>query len=288
MVISFTMRFFSGQPITLHVFSGFLVRGVFFHGLRLVDEKTATHVHEQRTLSPYSVSPILNERGVGIFRGTIYPGTSFYFRVTALDEHVGDVFGKFLFAGEVPEIKLNSVSVSLQEVAVETWSPGKPAFPGEFKRFVVDFRSPTYFRNTQKGNGLLESLLPRRLRKKRRPMYRYVIVPDPYLFFRNLARLYRRFGHGNFRYKSFSEWLLEGGVALETFSRLRAYKVYDDRGRWSRGFVGRAVFDIPHELYDERMAKICFELLNFARFSNVGGNRTAGFGVVSYRFSSSG
>lgn len=281
--MSYTLRFLAGQPIEMQFFSGFLVRGIFFHGLRLVDEGFATDVHEQRTLSPYSVSPVMDERGRGVFRGFINPGTSFKFRISALDDRVGDVFGKYLFGYGVPEIRLNGVSVSLQEVMVETWSRERMVFPDDFKRFVVVFRSPTFFRNTQKGSGLLELLLPRRFRRKRKPVYRYVIVPDPYLFFRNLARLYRRFGPGNFRYKSFTEWLLEGGVALETYSGLRVFKVFDDRGRWSRGFVGKAVFSIPKELYDERMAKLCFELLNFSRFSNVGGNRTAGFGVVEYR-----
>ncbi|MEM2000608.1 MAG: CRISPR system precrRNA processing endoribonuclease RAMP protein Cas6 [Candidatus Caldarchaeum sp.] len=265
-------------------FSGYAVRGVFFHALKSVDPEFATKVHEQRLLSPYSVSPIETVRGRSFFYGVINPGVPFQFRINALDDKVADVFGRFLLSGEVPRIVVGGVEVSLNEVSVVNWARDTHDRDEESSRFEVVFQSPTFFRSTQKGVGFFRSLLPRRLRPKVRPVYRYVIVPDPYLFFRNLARLYRQFGYGNFRYKSFSEWLLEGGVALETYSRLRAYKVYESNGRWSRGFVGRAVFSIPSDLYDGKMARISSSLLRFSFFSNVGGNRTAGFGVVSHRF----
>ncbi|MEM0383589.1 MAG: CRISPR system precrRNA processing endoribonuclease RAMP protein Cas6 [Candidatus Caldarchaeum sp.] len=284
MVVSYCLRMVSLRPLEVKFFSGYAVRGVFFHALKSVDPEFATRVHEQRFLSPYSVSPIETVKGRSFFYGVINPGVPFQFRITALNDRVAEVFGRFLLSGEVPRIVVCGVDVSLNEVSVVNWDRETSDGGVDASRFEVVFQSPTYFRSTQKGAGLLGSLLPRRLRPRVRPVYRYVIVPDPYLFFRSLARLFRQFGHGNFRYRSFSDWLLEGGVALETYRGLRAYKVYESNGRWSRGFVGRAVFSIPSDLYDVRMARICSSLLRFSFFSNVGGNRTAGFGVVSHRF----
>jgi CRISPR/Cas system endoribonuclease Cas6 (RAMP superfamily) len=71
-------------------------------------------------------------------------------------------------------------------------------------------------------------------------------------------------------------------VALETYYDLRVVKIWTNNRRWWRGFIGRAVFAIPKDLYDLKMAKLTHTLLEFARYSNAGGNRTAGFGVVDY------
>jgi CRISPR/Cas system endoribonuclease Cas6 (RAMP superfamily) len=77
--------------------------------------------------------------------------------------------------------------------------------------------------------------------------------------------------------------LLEGGIAIETFSDLRVHKVFDAKGRWARGFTGKAVYAMLGDTFDRKFAELTLRLLEFARFSNVGGNRTAGFGVIDYR-----
>ncbi|MCX8201386.1 MAG: CRISPR system precrRNA processing endoribonuclease RAMP protein Cas6 [Candidatus Caldarchaeum sp.] len=287
MVVSFLFRAVSPNPIEMDVFSGFYVRGIFFSLLKSVDPELATAVHEERTLSPYSTSPLENTQGRKIFYGTVPPGSFFQFRITTLRNSVSDALARCLTGGSPPSIQVNGVHARVSEVYVEHYDGGEHRVLGEPCRYDVVFRTPTFFRNTQKGPNVLQLLLPRRLRRKVKPVYRYVIVPDPYHFFRNLARLYRQFCKPNFPYRSYSEWLLEGGVALETYDSLKVYKVYDSDGTWSRGFVGRAVFSVPKDLYDGRMAKITGELLEFARFSNVGGNRTAGFGVIDYRVADS-
>lgn len=283
MVTAYVLRLVSAQPVPLDFFSGFAVRGLFFRFLKSFDSMLADEVHDARTLSPYSVSPVETLAGRGIFYGVIQPGFVFQMRMNALNGVVGDALMKSLLSVDASRLELNGVEVWMREVAVKNWAPLEKVDVYEGVRFSVRFRSPTFFRSTQKGPTFLMKLLPRRLRKPVRPVYRYMILPDPYLFFRTLARLYRQFGEPSFPYKSYSEWLLEGGVALETYSRLRVSKVYDDRGRWSRGFMGHVVFTIPRDLFDRRMASITVNLLEFAKFSNVGGNRTAGFGVVDYR-----
>lgn len=277
------MRVVGSGQIPLNVFSGFVVRGVFFRFLKKFDASFTTAIHEGRTLSPYSVSPIETLEGRGIFRGEIRPGFVFQMRMTALADSVAEALKGCLLTAQSPMVEVNGVETHVAGIHVKHWSPVEKFETFENMKFEVEFRSPTYFRNTQKWPSIFLKLIPRGLRKPVRPIYRYVVLPDPYLLLRNLARLYRQFGDPNFRYKSFSEWLLEGGVALEDFRNLRCYKFYDDQGRWSRGFTGRVVFTVPKDLYDRRMAKVVLNLLEFAGFSNVGGNRTAGFGVVKYR-----
>ncbi|MEM4302634.1 MAG: CRISPR system precrRNA processing endoribonuclease RAMP protein Cas6 [Candidatus Caldarchaeum sp.] len=249
-----------------------------------MDPEVATAIHDERTLSPYSTSPLETVDSQEIFYGVVNPGVVVRFRITALRNSLADMLSRFFVGPSSPVVRLRDVSVRVAEVAVESFDQTQLNVCEE-SRYEVLFRTPTFFRNTQKELGIIR-LLPRRLRRLSRPVkpvYRYVILPDPYLFFRNLARLYRQFCSPNFPYKSYCEWLLDGGVALETYRNLQVYKIYDSDSRWYRGFVGRAVFTVPKDLYDKKMARITRQLLEFSRFSNVGGNRTAGFGVVHYR-----
>jgi len=271
------------NPINLKNFSGIVVRGIFFKILNSINPRLATKIHELRVLSPYSVSPLENTEHKSIFFDYIPGGSEFQFKIVTFDRDVSKAVQHYILGGRVPMIRLQNLTLPINTVTINSIEHDFcEKASGEATRFVVDFRSPTFFRNTQKGPGLLSLMIPKRFRKPIRPVYRYVIVPDPYHFFRGLARLYRQFCNPSFRYKSYCEWLLEGGVALETYHDLRVVKIWDDKRRWWRGFMGRAVFTIPKDLYDLKMAKLTHTLLEFARYSNAGGNRTAGFGVVDY------
>ncbi len=284
MIESYVFKTTTLNPINLNNFSGIVVRGIFFKILKSISPGLATKIHELHVLSPYSVSPLENTEHRGIFFDYIPGGSEFQFKIVTFDRDVSTAVQQFILGGTVPVIRLQDHTLPINTVTVNSVEHDfSEKASGNATRFVVDFRSPTFFRDTQKGLGLLALMIPRRFRRPVKPVYRYVIVPDPYHFFRGLARLYRQFCNPNFRYRSYCEWLLEGGVALETFYNLRVVKVWDSAGRWARGFMGRAVFAIPKDLYDQKMAKLTHTLLEFAQYSNVGGNRTAGFGVVEYR-----
>ncbi len=284
MIGSFLLKAVSSKPIGLRTFSGFIARGIFFRILKNFDSLLATRIHEMRTLSPFSLTP-LEAPSQHIFLYDFVPaGVEFQFRIVSFSQDITSALQRFVLGDSSPVIEVQGVQVPVREVSVSSFENNEfDKLDADVSRFVVDFVTPTFFRNTQKGPNLLSLLLPRRFRKPVKPVYRYVIVPDPYLFFRGLARLYRQFCNPNFRYKSYCEWLLEGGVALETYYGLRVLKIHENDFRWSRGFVGRAVFAIPRDLYDSRMAKLSHRLLEFGKLCNVGGNRTAGFGVINYR-----
>lgn len=283
MISSFLLKAVSSKPIGLGTFSGFIARGIFFRILKSIDSGLATRVHEMRTLSPFSLTPLEVPSHRAFLFDFVPAGVEFQFRIVSFSQNITSVLQRFVLGDGSPVIEVQGVQVPVREVSVSSVENSEfNKIDADVSRFVVDFVTPTFFRNTQKGPSLLSLFLPRRFRKPVKPVYRYVIVPDPYLFFRGLARLYRQLCNPNFRYRSYCEWLLEGGVALETYYGLKVLKVRENDVRWSRGFVGRAVFAIPRDLYDSRMAKLSHRLLEFAKFSNVGGNRTAGFGVINY------
>jgi len=289
LIDSYIFKAVTPFPISLNTYSGIAVRGIFFKILKTFNPSLATKIHERRVLSPYSVSPLENTGGGQILFNHIPSGVEFQFKIATFDKSISTTIQRFILGGEVPTIKLQGFTLPINTVFINSVEHDfSEKASDHVTHFMVDFRSPTFFRHTQKGPSLLALMIPKRFRRPVKPVYRYVIVPDPYHFFRGLARLYRLFSNHNFRYKSYCEWLLEGGVALETYYDLRVVKIWDGKGKWSRGFMGRAVFAIPKDLYDPKMAKLTHTLLEFARYSNVGGNRTAGFGVVEYRVLDSG
>jgi hypothetical protein len=58
--------------------------------------------------------------------------------------------------------------------------------------------------------------------------------------------------------------LLEGGIALETFSGLRVHKLFDAKGRWARGFTGKAVYAMPGDTFNRKFAELTLRLLEAA------------------------
>lgn len=62
---------------------------------------------------------------------------------------------------------------------------------------------------------------------------------------------------------------------------MRVYE-HPDTNKWAVGFVGTVRLSLSEDAYSRRYAKVVDALLRFAEYSNIGGNRTAGFGVVNY------
>jgi len=99
--------------------------------------------------------------------------------------------------------------------------------------------------------------------------------------FRSLARLYSAFiSEVPLEYR---EWLDRNGVAVSGL-KIETQKVMLKKRKWAVGFVGRVNFSLPEDIYDDRYAEITSRLLSFGEYSNVGGGRTSGLGVM--RFSS--
>ena len=115
--------------------------------------------------------------------------------------------------------------------------------------------------------------------------YRFLPLPDPVLLFRSLARLWRRFSNLDIGIKGFMNWVEMGGVAIYGYpSGIRTYKAYDHQtDKWSIGFLGSVYYNMPDDIFEPKMAKVAEALLKFGEYSNVGGGRTAGLGMVRYR-----
>lgn len=277
-----TFRMISEQGLRFQSFSGFAVRGVLFDFLRRVDEQLALRLHSEKAIASYSVTPVEVQQGQYssfIFNRFDKPAMV-QFRISVFEPGLMNVLTQAMLSSGSPSIRLVETNTVVTEVQVTQHSFEKileEARP--VRRFEVLFRTPCYFRRSVTTDS------PNPVLKNVRPPYRAVPLPEASLMFRNLARLWRRFSGMSLDYRDYVNWVDKGGVALAGFpSGIRTVRVYEHpkSNKWAMGFVGAVRFSIPGDMFTEKHARFTDALMRLAEYSNVGGNRTAGFGVVKY------
>ena len=282
-ITSLWFRVSVDRPVVFQSFSGFASRGIFFEVLRRCDEGLASLLHSVKGLAPYSTTPIFVNGGGGlrvVYR-VLNPSVA-CLRICLLDSKLANLFvdgvlseaeGGFsvrLVDGEFPLVGLDVRSVDFSEFL-------RGSEPVE--RFSILFRTPCFFRRPPvpfpSKRGVVRSGFVKR----------FYPLPIPELLFRNLVRLWRAFSGKAFNYEGFLEWVDAGGVALSGFPKgIRTIRVYEHptANKWAVGFIGPVRFHLPEDIYSKKYARIVDMLLKFAEYSNIGGNRTAGFGVINY------
>ncbi|MEM3523773.1 MAG: CRISPR system precrRNA processing endoribonuclease RAMP protein Cas6 [Thermoproteota archaeon] len=277
-----TFRLVTEQGLRFQSFSGFAVRGVLFGSLKRVDEQLTLRLHSQKAIAPYSVMPVEVLQGQYssfVFNGFGRPAM-IRFKITVFEPNLMNVLTQALLSSGLPSVRLVEVDTVVTEIQVNQISFEKILEEAKpVRRFEVLFRTPCYFRRsvvTDSSNPALKNV---------RLPYRAVPLPEVNLMFKNLARLWKRFSGMSLDYKDYISWVERGGVALAGFPRgIRTVRVYEHpkSNKWVMGFIGAVRFSIPGDMFTEKHARFTDALMRLAEYTNVGGNRTAGFGVVKY------
>ena len=111
--------------------------------------------------------------------------------------------------------------------------------------------------------------------------------PHPVAVFSNLLKLWNTFSPIKFDRRTFRDWV-DKSIAVSGYSLRRPIKPIDiGRGRAVSGFRGWCAYRFfPYKDYkgtmNENHLKLIHTLCRFGEFSNIGGNRTGGFGVIKY------
>jgi len=284
-ILSVTFRLTLSRPVEFQSFSGFTSRGIFYELVRLHDEEYAQALHSSKRLSPFSTWPLFSVRNGRLrFAYKRLEGPTAYARINVLDPGLSNVVIGVITSG-LSEIRCVKESLPIAEVSVEQVdfrdlvSRASPV-----KAFSVNFMTPCYFRATPRT---MSEVFPSKTRRAGDTgPYRFLPLPVPTLIFRSLVRIWRAFSDRPLSYKGFLEWVEAGGVAISGFPKgIRTIRVYEHptTNKWAVGFLGTVRFSIPEDTYSEKYAAIVDILLRFAEYSNVGGNRTAGFGVIKYK-----
>ena len=251
--------------------SGFHVRGLFYGLLKSADPQLASRIHDFRGLAPFSVSPILK----------LYPG-AYYLKMTSFMTRLTDALLEALKKSE--ELVIGGRRFLVTELTYSRIDTDKLLTEAEaYTRYELEFISPTCFRRPcpyipLHTLGIFARIMG--VMKQPKSTYRYYPLPDPILMLRNLKRQWEQYTGTTIRSKRFTRWLEEGGVALSGVNGIKTHRFTHRRRKiFAVGFTGKARISLPENTFRREEAKIVNALLKLGEKTQVGVNRTAGFGL---------
>jgi len=245
-------------------FSGPLVRAFFLSIIRDHNENIAQSLHNPTGIASYSIRPLSKiskehektyHNDLDLF---IQQGDRVRFSISFLSRELARGLGlplvDLLFKKR--EIKIGNgifeiSSAKLKRLEFEKLNTNK-------YRFFVRFRTPTFFRRM--GNPY------------------HSLLPSPRDFFLSIAKIWNSFSEKKFSLEDL-ENMINTKIGI-TSVNIRSSKVINlSNNRSLKGFTGTCVY----ETNEKEMGLIVSKLLSIARFTNVGGSRTLGFGVIDWK-----
>ncbi len=181
--------------------------------------------------------------------------------VTAFTEEVTSALSEAILSGVIRSRlgDFEVVRVEVEEV--------RPYRGDVVRKFSVKFRTPTFFRP---GGGVKGGV--------------FIPVPLPDRMLINLHRVWNRYlgpMEDEDEREEFHNWLKSWGIVISAL-KIKTLK-YEDEGDFKVGFVGWAHFSAnSHYERDDFLRKVD-ALMRLGEYVNVGGLRSKGFGVISYR-----
>jgi len=278
MISQVIMRLKSYEDVTVRpkVFIGQFSRAVFYTMLRSYREEVARVIHGRKEVpAPFSTKPpyIETSEGPQALYVKIPANTPFTLEFDILEEGLMNVFKQMLAEAAPSEITLGSSQCAITELSVRHVAEEELIKVKACRGFSIRFMTPTFFRIH----------IPRALRKTR--SVRVLPLPDPFHLFVNLYNLWNAYLKRKIK-PEYLEWLQQYPILVSRVRGLNTHHYYKDevRGAIMIGFTGTAYYTLAEDLYDEEMVTATNQLLRLAEYSNVGGNRTAGYGWVKVKY----
>jgi CRISPR-associated endoribonuclease Cas6 len=250
------------RPVILPLFTGHVARGLLLHIIRWVDPGASSALHELNVTKPYSVTPLEFKSKERTEKGYLVD-VDFPCRVwfRFLRDELFNNIPKYFSEKDRILVYDTIFRIASLNVKFESYEDLLRGVDKPVRAFRIYFKTPTYLKTL--GTD-----------------YHYMF-PDHLLVFPNLMRLWNSFSDcRSFSKEEFLEyrgWLLKNvGVSQH---EIRTRIAYMGR-RKATGFTGWATYEM--KTLDEWNRVTC-ALAKFAEYSNLGGNRTGGFGVVEYR-----
>ena len=258
MPIEVTPELVTETAAWLPSYTGHLVRAVVLGIVHTSNSSMAGALHEANKPKPYSVTS-LNFRSTARTTDSYsidssYPAT---FKVRFLeDEYASDFLSSLKrndtinFGGtNFRVIRIHVRTLSYQALVNQT---------NEADVFQLIFKSPTYLASKMSG-------------------FHY-LFPEPVRLFLNLAKLWNRFAQG-FEIadlNAYARWL-RNDIGVTGYELRTRQTTFGERQ--AVGFKGWVNFRLMER---NQWNKATLTLAKFAELSNVGANRTGGFGVVRF------
>lgn len=187
----------------------------------------------------------------------------FLLDVTAMSREVSRNLVEAILEGSL-ETEVGRFEV--ERVDVEEFDPSQVlSASSPVRSFSVRFLTPTFLRAEGGVRGGV-----------------FIPMPIPARILMNLAKTWSRFLGGMEEDRDeFRRWLESWGIVVSGLN-IRTVKI-DHENKFFVGFKGWANFSANDSYYDAEFLRRVDALMRFGEFANVGGLRSKGFGVISYR-----
>lgn len=251
------LELYGEREVALPRFTGYVSRALLLNMLRQVAPEDSAMLHESDVAKPYSVTQLRFKHLVRTASGYVLDPSvpcRVCFRFLS-DRHLRRFMEFFSLRDGVliADAEFKIASITLRSLGYSELLEAEP-----LESFRLEFRTPTYLSSM---GSRYESLFP-----------------EPVQVFSNLMRTWDAFSDS----KVFGE---EGLAAYKEWMRMHlGVSAYELRTRLAEmgrkkaiGFMGWA----EYEMNDAgEWNKVTVALARFAEYSNIGGNRTGGFGEV--------
>ncbi|MBD3215093.1 MAG: CRISPR system precrRNA processing endoribonuclease RAMP protein Cas6 [Candidatus Lokiarchaeota archaeon] len=228
---------------------GYIFRAILMNWLKQIKPELVHELHSYNRIRPYSIQ-------------LSYRRKKLIFYLNIFDSNISSVLINDLIKDKNKEFLVSSQTFLLKKVVFEDISIStilKKARP--VKSFIMNFIEPTYFKTTRSKN--------------------VVRLPIPELIFSNLLNLWNEYYSSEINIEEFPflQW-----VNREIYpSSLKIKTISKEMGETipAAGIVGWTNFEITKN--ESNYAKLIDAFCRLGELSNIGANRTAGFGVIKYR-----
>lgn len=248
-------------------FTGQLINEALLKVIKAFDKSLYKKFQKKNEHSPYSLSTLhrhkksLNRTNKGEI--IIKEDSAYTFRLGILTQELAEQMEKF--TSKVEEMVLRIGTLDFKVVGIEINKKSAQELLLHSNRdldvLTLNFLTPMYFNISEQESPLR--------------------FPEPRVLFKNLATLWNTFTEEKVLVvpSEFYNWL-DDHVSINSYD-LRTRKAYVAKHKLKIGFKGW----VQYELTGKEKYKIWIHTLaQFARFSNVGENRTAGLGCVRYSY----
>jgi len=252
------LEMYAKKEVLLPSFTGHISRGLLLHILGHVDPRISQHLHELNVAKPYSLTPLQFKskarKDDGYVLDPAYPCRArFRFLKDDYARYVIDYFS------QKNTVTIIDTTFHVGSLAVKFEDYGE--IEGEAKLLEtlrLYFRTPTYLASL--GTSF------------------HCLWPEPTKIFPNLMRLWNAYTtakrYSKEEHMEYKAWLNKNvGVAEH---ELQTRLVHMGRKK-ATGFVGWTAYEVKAK---DEWNKVTCTLAKFAEYSNIGGNRTGGFGVT--------
>jgi len=255
LVTELEIKTFAEKGVKMPLFTGYVARGLALHILNRVNPALSQNLHEPNSVKPYSVTPLYFRSKQKFHDGYMLDVSApCVFRMRCLDESIAKYIVDFL--SENDRVMLYDTHFKVASINVRSEDFATVRDSGSFR---LQFQTPTHL---AKIGSKFDALFP-----------------EPIHIFPNLLRIWdlcmsEKFGkefHGRYR-----EWI-EKNMTVSAYE-LRTLAVTSGKSL-KIGFIGRCAYRMGES---QEFRPITNKLARFAQYSNVGMERTAGFGVVIY------